>query len=176
MSDDGVAYRDRSILPRLGQLVPTGPVLLDTNVFINALAGRGPPELKTLLGNLPRSFVSGPTLAELSWPRGRLDPAHPETARVLAKLDAGIAQIDTAKILAPSPVQWACAGELAGRAARAVAGRAKSIRTAFDRIELINDAATAVVALDAGATVISQDGDFDLLLQLTPGLDVLFYD
>lgn len=75
-----------------------------------------------------------------------------------------------------SLIGWASAGELAGRAARAIAGAVRSIRTAFERVELINDAVTAVVALEAGATVVTQDGDFDLLLQLVPGLDVLFYD
>lgn len=151
-------------------------MLLDTNVFINALSGRGPPELKVLLDNLPLSFVSGSTIAELSWPRGRLDPGHPDTARVLATLQGGLSIVDPAKILVPNAAQWAEAGSLAGRAARAIAGRAKSIRTAFDRTELINDAVTAIVARDAGATVVTQDGDFDLFQQIDPVLDVLFYD
>lgn len=172
----GVGYRDRTMLPRLGTAAPRGPVLLDTNVFINALAGRGPPELKALLANLPLSFVSGATVAELSWTRGRLDPAHRDTARVVAAVEAALAQIAPTKILVPSATQWAEAGALAGRAARAVAGRARSIQTAFDRMELINDAVTAVVALAVGATVVTQDGDFDLFLQLEPALDVLFYD
>jgi predicted nucleic acid-binding protein len=176
MSEGGVGYRDRAVLPRLGSVAPRGPVLLDTNVFINALAGRGPPELEALLRSLPMSFLSGPTLAELSWPRGRLDPAHPQTQRVLEAYAQVLVRADPRKILAPSADQWARAGELAGRAARAAAGAVRSIRTAFDRVELINDAATAVVALDAGATIITQDGDFDLFLQLTPALDVLFYD
>lgn len=176
MSTPAIGYRDRAELPRLGVQSPRGPILLDTNVFIHALAGRGPPELKALLANLPLSFVSGPTVAELSWPSGRLDPAHPDTARVLATLQATLARVDPAKILIPTAAQWIAAGTLAGRAARAVAARAKSIRTASDRIELINDAVTAAVALSAGTTLVTQDGDFDLFLQLEPTLDVLFYD
>ena len=175
MSED-VGYRDRALLPRLGVVAPKGPVLLDSNVLINALTGRGPPALKALLANLPLSFVSGPTIAELSWPRGRLDPAHPDTARVLKALDAALAQVDPAKILVPTAAHWAQAGTLAGRAARAVAGSVKSVRTAFDRTELINDALTATVALAAGATVVTRDGDFDLFQQLEPALDILFYD
>jgi hypothetical protein len=35
-----VVRRERAALPKLGATVPNGPVLLDTNVFINALAGR----------------------------------------------------------------------------------------------------------------------------------------
>lgn len=176
MSTGPLAYRDRVRLPRLGTVAPTGPILLDTNVFINALAGRGPAELKSLLVNLPHSFVSGPTVAELSWPSGRLDPAHRDTARVLATLQATLAQLDPVKILVPTASQWADAGALAGRAARGVAGQAKSIRTAFDRVELINDAVTAAVALGAGMTIVTEDGDFDLFLQLVPTLAVLFYE
>ena len=95
---------------------------------------------------------------------------------MLRQLERTLARIDPAKVLAPSPAQWARAGELAGEAARGAAGGAKSIRTAFDRVELVNDAATAIVALDHGLTVVTQDGDFDLFLQLAPGLQVLFYD
>jgi predicted nucleic acid-binding protein len=176
MSAAGIGYRDRATLPLLGVSAPSGPLLLDTNVFINALTGRGPPELRALLGSLPLSFVSGATIAELNWARGRLDPAQPDTARVIASVEAALAQIPPARVLAPFAAQWADAGVLAGRSARAVAGRVRSIRTAFDRIELINDAVTAVVALAAGATVVTQDGDFDLFMQLEPALDVLFYD
>ncbi len=170
-----IGYRDRAALPRLGAAAPKGPVVLDTNVFVNALVGRGGAELKALLSNLPLSLVSGATIAELNWVGGRLDPAHPETEHVVAKYEAILAQIPPTKILVPNAAQWAEAGLLAGRAARAVAGRARSIRTAFDRIELINDAVTAIVATSAGATIVTQDSDFDLFMQLEPKLHVLFY-
>jgi predicted nucleic acid-binding protein len=171
-----VGYRPRASLPRLGASTPVGDLLLDTNAIINALAGRGPPELKALFANLHTAYVSGPTLAELSWLKGRLDPGHPDTARVLKRLEEALERVDPAKVLNPSAEQWARAGELAGKAARMVAGGGKSIRTAFERIELINDAATAIVALDLGLTVMTQDADFDLLLQITQRLSVLFYD
>jgi hypothetical protein len=35
---------------------------------------------------------------------------------------------------------------------------------------------TAILAGRAGLTIVTEDGDFDLLSQLLPGLDVLFYD
>lgn len=44
------------------------------------------------------------------------------------------------------------------------------------RAELINDALTAIVARAAGATVITQDADFDLFAQLDPTLRAVFYD
>jgi predicted nucleic acid-binding protein len=171
-----LAYRDRALLPKLGTAMLAGPLLLDTNVFIDALAGRGPPTLGTLLANLTSSFVSGPTIAELSWTRGRLDPAHPDTARVVVKYQAALAQIGEGKTLFPDAAEWARAGELAGAAARGIAGGGKSINTAFDRVELINDAVTATVALRAGMTVVTRDGDFDLFMQLEPALSVLFFD
>jgi len=42
-------------------------VLLDTNVFINALAGRAPAVLQELLEAVPRLFLAAPTRAELAW-------------------------------------------------------------------------------------------------------------
>lgn len=175
MVDVKIAYRDISVLPILGVAVPSGPVLLDTNVFINALAGRGPAELKALLANLPLSLISGPVLAELSWAQGRLDPQHSQTPLVLAKMGAILTQIAPSKILVPNAKQWARAGRLAGAGARAVAGEVRSIKTASDRIELMNDAVTAIVASDYGATIVTQDRDFDIFIQLEDGLDVLFY-
>lgn len=168
--------RDRATLPKLGQAVPHGPVLVDTNVFINALTGRGPAVLRVLLEALPRLFVAAPSRAELAWVRGRLEPGHPGTARVLATYEDLLARIDPAKVLVPADADWLVAGELAGRAARALAGGGGRITTAFDRVELISDALTAIVAHGAGSTVITEDADFDVLAQLLPGLKVLFYD
>jgi len=167
--------RDRAALPKLGQAVPLGPVLLDTNVFINALTGRGPTVLRELLEALPRLFVAAPTRAELAWVRGRLDPSHPGTARVLTMYEGLSARIDPVKVLIPGDADWVAAGELAGRATRAVAGGSRRA-TASDRAELISDALIAVLAHGAGFTVVTGDADFDVLAQLTPGLQVLFYD
>lgn len=44
------------------------------------------------------------------------------------------------------------------------------------RVELINDALTAILAHAGRFTIVTEDGDFDVLRQLVPGLDVLFYD
>jgi predicted nucleic acid-binding protein len=175
MRQGRVGYRDSALLPMLGVQAADGPFVLDTNVFVNALSGRGPAELRTLLANLPLSLVSASTIAELNWTRGRLDPLHPQTAAVVSKVESLLARIVPAKILVPTAGQWSAAGELAGRAARAVAGEVRSISTAFDRIELMNDALTAIVAAAAGATVVTQDRDFDLLMQLETSLSVLFY-
>ena len=168
--------RDRAALPKLGAVAPGGLVLLDTNVFINALAGRGPPVLRQLLHILPRAFVGAPTLAELSWVQGRLDPGHPGTTRVLAVYAGLLSRIDPAKVMVPTDSDWLAAGALAGQAARAAAGGGRKIATAFDRVELISDALIAILAHEARLTVITEDADFDLLVQVLPGLQVLFYD
>jgi predicted nucleic acid-binding protein len=156
--------------------VPQGPVLLDTNVFINALAGRGPAVLQRLLESLPRVFVAAPTRAELAWVRGRLDPDHPGTDRVLTTYGELLERIDPTKVLVPDDPDWLAAGELAGRVARALAGGGRKITTAFDRVELISDALTAILAARAGFTIVTEDGDYEVLLQFLPSLRVLFYD
>lgn len=173
---DNPVRRDRASLPKLGTALPQGPLLLDTNVFINALAGRGPAVLRRLLEAVPRLFVAAPTRAELSWVQGRLDPAHPGTGRVLKTYGELLQRIDPAKVLVPDDLDWLAAGELAGRVARALGGGGGKIMTAFDRVELISDALTAILARGAGVTIITEDGDFDLLSQLLHGSDVLFYD
>lgn len=159
----------------LGAAATHGPLLLDTNVFVNALTGRGPRILQALLVNLPQSFVSAAIVAELSWTKGRLDPGHPQTARVVATIDGTLARIDPAKILTPTADQWRLAGERAGTALRAVAGGSRSFRIAADRHEMLNDALTAIVASDAAVGIVTQDADFDLLMQIDPALQVLFY-
>jgi predicted nucleic acid-binding protein len=176
MGAAALAYRERALLPRLGETVPKGPVLLDANVFLNAFARRGPPALQTLIANLPMSFLSGPVVAEMAWVRGRLDASHPNTAGALAAYEDALGRISVEKVLIPDAGEWLAAGALAGAAARAIAGGATSMRGAVDRVELINDAVTAVVALRAGVSIVTADADFDLFQQLEPGLDVLFYN
>jgi predicted nucleic acid-binding protein len=162
-------------LPRLGVQALGRPAVLDTNVFINALAGRGPPILRALLASLPRLFVAAPSCAELSWVSGRLDPAHPNTRQVLAAYNNVLDRICPEKMLVPNDADWLEAGALAGQTARAIAGGGKSVTTAFDRVELISDALTAIVACRAGLPVVTEDRDFDLLAQIKPGLQILVY-
>lgn len=87
-----------------------------------------------------------------------------------------LSRVRPAGVLIPADADWLAAGELAGRAARAIIGGGRKLATAFDRTELIGDALTAVLARSLGFTVITEDADFDLFAQLVPGLDVLFYD
>lgn len=151
-------------------------VLLDTNVFINTLAGRGPPVLRQLLRMLPRLLIAAPTRAELSWLRGRLDPAHADTARVLAPYTTLLNRIDPSNVLVPLDPDWLEAGELAGRAARAIVGGGRRIATAFDRVELVSDALIALMAIRTDLTLVTEDRDFAVLARFVPRLRVMFYD
>jgi predicted nucleic acid-binding protein len=160
----------------VGSTVPDGPVLLDTNVFINALSGRGPAVPRLMLRALPRFFAAAPTRAELAWLAGRLDPAHPGTARVLAETEGVQARIDPVMVLLPDDAAWRTAAERAGRVASELAGGGRRIRTAFDRMELIHDALIAVLAARAGCTVITEDRDFAAFARLGRRLRVVFYD
>ena len=173
--DVRLEHRDPARLPMLGEAVPPGELLLDTNVFINARLGRGPAILRTLLEHLPHSFVAAPTLAELAWITGRLDPSHPDTARVLGAQAALLTRIEAATVLVPTEADWRAAGALAGEVARARAGSGSPAAIAVDRFELTADALTAIVAARAGCTIITEDRDFDLLAQLNPRLRVIFY-
>lgn len=132
--------------------------------------------LRVLLENLERQYVAAPTLAELTWMLGRLDPDHPGTAHVLAVYRALLSRIGRTKVLVPTEANWRMAGELAGQAVRAIAGGGRSTMTAFDRVELISDALTAILARAAGLVIVTEDADFDILARLVPRLDVLFYD
>ena len=78
---------------------PGSGLVLDTNVFIDALPGRGPRVLRALLEAVPRTFVAAPTRAELAWVRGRLDPDHPGTPRVLAAYNALLSRIEARQVL-----------------------------------------------------------------------------
>ena len=131
--------------------------------------------LRALLEALPRLFVAAPTRAELAWVRGRLDPGHPGTANVVATYETLLSRIDPAKVLIPTDAEWLTAGEIAGQAARVMAGGGRRITTAFDRVELISDALTAILAGNAGLTMVTEDRDFEILLRFVPGLKVLFY-
>jgi len=79
-------------------------------------------------------------------------------------------------VLLAADADWLTAGELAGHAARIMAGGGRRIVSAFDRVELISDALTAVLARAAGFALVTEDRDFDVLSQLVTGLQVLFYD
>ena len=162
--------RPESALPFVGQQSAVGPgVLLDSTVYIDLLQRKAPPEVKEILRTrlLNHSAVA---LAELVHLFGRLDPAHPDTARTLAPIRAAIEQIPPHRLTAPSVQALAEAGIVTGMIAR-LTGLAKS-----DRQPLLNDATLFIQALESGFTLLSGNvADMDLIGQVVPAGRVLIY-
>jgi len=114
----GLVCRDRSQLPFLKNLKSPLPkllpkLLLDTTVYIDALQGRLPDDAEVALraGSLWHSSVTEAELAALA---GLLDPAHPDTASVIAQVAASIDLRPEHRILTPDRNTWREAGILAG--------------------------------------------------------------
>lgn len=157
-------------LPFVTDPVISGPsLLLDTSVYIDVLQGRAPQAVKDLL--LAREVNhSSVALAELVHLFGRLDPAHEDTAGVLAPIAATIAEIRQHRLTAPSIQALAEAGIVTGMIAR-LTGLSK-----VDRQPMLNDATIFLQAMESGFTVLTGNvSDMDLIAQLVPAGRVLFY-
>ena len=144
-------------------------LLLDTTVYIDVLQDRLPDEVAELM-RVRQINHSAVAVAELSHLLGRLDPAHPQTAKVCQTVQASIASIPVHRLQAPSVVVMAEAGLLAGMYAR-LQGLQRQ-----DRQPLLNDALLFLQALSQGCHLLTRNvADMDYLQQLQPGGQVLFY-
>jgi predicted nucleic acid-binding protein len=166
-----LTYRNRSHLRFLKNLKPPFPkLLLDTTVYIDALQGRLPDDAEVALrtGSLWHSSVTEAELAALA---GLLDPTHPETASVIAKVAASIELRPEHRILTPDRDTWREAGILAGILARLQRyGKAEQRKA-------LNDALIFLTATRNGCVVLTRNvTDFDLLMQLDPKGQAVFYD
>lgn len=163
--------RDRAQLRFLPSLKPPFPkLLLDTTVYIDALQGNLPEHVEVVLraGNLWHSTVTESELAALA---GVLDPKHPETASVLARVAESIDQRPEHRILSPDRVIWREAGILAGLLARLQHFDKKERRKA------LKDALIYLTAAKNGCVVLTRNVlDFDLLMQLDATGQAVFYD
>jgi predicted nucleic acid-binding protein len=147
---------------------PGPELMLDTCVYIDVLQGHTPVEVDELLEQriVNHSTVS---LSELTHLFGRLDPAHADTAATLRELRGVIDDIPSHRLSAPSERVAGGAGMLAGLVARA-AGRDPGVA-------LLNDALLMLHALESGCVLLTRNlADFDVLQQLMPQSQVLFYD
>ena len=166
-----LAPRDRSQLRFLKSLKPPFPkLLLDTTVYIDALQGRLPAEAEIALrtGSLWHSSVTEAELAALA---GLLDPSHPETSGVIAKVAASVEMRPAHRILTPDRATWREAGILAGLLAR-LQQYGKN-----ERRKALNDALIFLAAAGNGCVVLTRNvSDFDLLMQLDPKGQAVFYD
>ena len=78
-------------------------------------------------------------------------------------------------MLVPDDADGLKAGGLAGLTARILADSGRKVAAAFDRVDLVSDAPTAVLARKAGLPVVTEDRDVEVLAPLAPGLQVLLY-
>jgi predicted nucleic acid-binding protein len=165
-----LVHRDRSQLRFLKNLRPPFPkLLLDTTVYIDALQGKLPDDTEIALrtGSLWHSSVTEAELAALA---GLLDPAHPETAAVIAKVAASIELRPAHRILTPDRETWREAGILAGLLARLQQYGKSEQRKAF------NDALIILTAARNGCVVLTRNvSEFDLLMQLDAKGQAVFY-
>jgi predicted nucleic acid-binding protein len=103
-------------------------------------------------------------------PFGRLDPAHPGTRAVVQQIRAAIAQVPARRIVTPDISVWYEAGIASGLVSR--------LRRQSDwaNRRLLSDALIFFDARRHGRTVLTRNiADFDLLQQLAPDGQVLFY-
>jgi predicted nucleic acid-binding protein len=166
-----LVYRRREHLPFLAHAKrPYPKLLLDSTVYIDALQGRLPEYVEIALraGSLWHATVTEAELAALG---GLFDPARAETSGVIAQVAASIDRRPAHRILNPDREVWREAGILAGVMARLQEyGRSEQRRA-------LHDALIFLTAAKYGCAVLTRNlSDFDLLLQLDPRGNVLFYD
>lgn len=146
---------------------PGGELLLDTTVYIDFLRDHLPHALDQLL-DMRIANHSSVALAELTHLMGRLDPRDVRTAETLGRLTETIENIPAHRLTTPSMAAWGEAGMLAGVIARLNDRRAEQ--------SLLNDALLLLHSLETGRTLVTRNiADFDLLQQLMPQAQVLFY-
>lgn len=145
------------------------PLLLDTSVYIDILQARLPEPVKKIVRRR-QPHHSSVAIGELTHLFGRLDPSHPDTKAVLARVQGAVDAIPARRLSAPSIRAMAEAGIITGILAR-LTGLPRT-----DRQPLLNDATLFLQALEEGFTLVSGNiADMDLIQQLVPAGRVLLY-
>jgi predicted nucleic acid-binding protein len=144
-------------------------LLYDTTVYIDILQNRFPQNGEPML-RAAEAWHSPVTEAELAAAIGLLDPTHPHTHEITEQISNVIERRPSYRTIAPDPEIWREAGILSGVLARLQGyGRDNRRRT-------LNDALLFATARKHGCTVLTRNVvDFDLLSQLDPAGNVLFY-
>ncbi len=145
------------------------PLLLDTCVYLHVLRGETPPAADRLIAG--RTILhSAVAVAELSHRFGRRVPANERERAARGRLADVIEAMPARRIHAPGPAAWAEAGILAGLLQRMRTLPSDSARACLD------DALLIVQARDHGAALLTANlRDFDILQQLVPAAQVVFY-
>ncbi len=144
-------------------------LLYDTTVYIDILQNRFPRNGDIML-RAAEAWHSPVTEAELAAAIGLLDPARPETREIVEQIGAVIGRRPSHRTIQPDSGVWREAGILSGMLAR-LQGYGKD-----QRRRALNDALLFVTARKHGCTVLTRNlTDFDLLEQLDPSGNVMFY-
>jgi predicted nucleic acid-binding protein len=165
-----LARRPLAALPFVNAAPLVGrDLLLDTCVYIDLLRAKTSATVDRLLLRRPPRHLSV-CVAELLHACGRLDPAHPETSRSLARIIAMVEAIPPHRLATATAGVVAEAGILAGLLFR-LGGLPPG-----QEIAALNDAIVYLHALSEGQIVLTRNlRDFDLLNQILPEGRVLFY-
>jgi predicted nucleic acid-binding protein len=162
--------RSRAELQFLGASSFKGVKLLyDTTVYVDILQQRFPRAADVILCAAD-AWHSTVTESELAALCGLLDPTHPDTRRAIEQTIAVIDRRPAHRTIAPDREDWRESGILTG-----LLSRLQGYGTA-DRRRVLNDALIFATARKHGLTVLTRNiNDFDLLQQLQPSGQVLFY-
>jgi predicted nucleic acid-binding protein len=144
-------------------------LLYDTTVYIDILQNRFPQNGEPML-RAAEAWHSPVTEAELATAIGLLDPAHPQTPEIREQISDVIEHRPAYRTIAPDREISREAGILSGVLAR-LQGYGRNHRQ-----RVLNDALLFATARKHGCTVLTRNVvDFDLLAQLDPAGNVLFY-
>jgi predicted nucleic acid-binding protein len=139
---------------------PRAPILIDTNVYINAAAGRLPPDgLRLFASSL--IFHSEVCIAELSTGVANADPARPQWKARRDHYARLLERMPSSRIIRPDGETWTEAGLIAGTLARVQHFQP------HQRKECLNDALIYLSAAKQGIPVLTVNRDeFDLIQQI----------
>jgi predicted nucleic acid-binding protein len=144
-------------------------LLYDTTVYIDILQNRFPRSGELML-RATEAWHSPVTEAELAAAIGLLDPAHSDTRHIVEQIVAVIERRPSYRTILPDSEIWREAGVLAGILTR-LQGYGKDHRR-----PALNDALLFATARKHACVVLTRNVvDFDLLGQLDPSGNVLFY-
>jgi predicted nucleic acid-binding protein len=145
------------------------PVVPDTTVYVHGGQGRLPPHVTAIVQHWPLLHCSV-ALGEIAHGIGRLDPSHPQTPRRRTYLESVLRQVPQHRVITPDDDVHVSAGVLTGILARLL-----GLSDGGHRLR-VNDVLIFLTARKAGAAVLTANvGDFDLLQQLVPSADVVYY-
>ena len=145
------------------------PLLLDTNVYLDAQKGKLPIELGKALIDSP-ILHSATVIGEMTFTLAMLDPTNLKTSANRDLVFRTLMDIPATRIVSPSARAIAIASLRAGYVSRVLSYPKESRR------KLLNDAVIFETARENGATLISANVvDYDRLLQIDPEVSVVLY-